>query len=277
MVISAQTKDNLDVHTSAIKDGGYTVIPSVLNSAELSRAKSILLDIFAREKRTGSRENWADPAYQISLCLPVKHQLFRDLCAIPQALELARHLLGDDCVVGSMNGFTTKPHGQIQPMHLDFPGARSLMTSLLFIICLDDFTVENGCTRVVPRSQRKFGTLNNFDHLEGETLSIEASAGSLIVCDGDIVHGAGANQTSDLRLALHLVYSLSWVKPQWDIALSMRQGVRDRLTDSERKLFGLDGHSYVLDGYTGRPIEYSRRGRLKYYLRRLRSKMRTGL
>lgn len=275
--MNVASKPDLRSHADAINSRGYTVIPAVLSPAQVESAKAALKKVFAREKAVGSSENWDNPQYQISLCLPVKGKLFRDFCFIPEVLELARMLLGEDCVVTSMNGFTTKPHGTRQPLHCDFPGQRELITAILLVMCLDDFTAENGCTRVVPNSQRKYGLEKNFDHLESETVELEASAGSLIVFDGDLIHGAGLNQTNDLRLALHLVYSRSWVRPQWDIALSMRKGQRDRLTDAERAIFGIDQHPYIFDAYSARPFDLSKPGRLAYYAKRVRSRFFSGL
>ncbi|MBS1952663.1 MAG: phytanoyl-CoA dioxygenase family protein [Cyanobacteria bacterium SZAS-4] len=271
------SKQDLRTHADAIAGRGYTVMPAVLSPAQVKNAKVALKKIFAREKAIGSEENWANPQYQISLCLPAKDKLFRDLCFVPEILELARMILGQDCVVTSMNGFTTKPRGLKQPLHCDFPGERQLITSILLVMCLDDFTSENGCTRVVPDSQRKYGLEKNFEHLESEAVELEAPSGSLIVYDGDLIHGAGLNQTNDLRLALHLVYSRSWVRPQWDFALSMRKGQRDRLTDAERAMFGIDLHPYILDSYSARPFDLSKPGRLGYYIKRVRSKFFSGL
>ncbi|HEY9732026.1 MAG TPA: phytanoyl-CoA dioxygenase family protein [Drouetiella sp.] len=276
-MVATQTSSNLDVQVDAVKSAGYAVLPAVLTADQIKRARAILLEIFAQEKKRGSRENWENPQYQISLCLPAKHKFFRELCATWQILEFARLLLGEDCVVTSMNGFTTKPNGVRQPLHLDFFGDRKMLTSLLFILCLDDFTAENGGTRVVPYSQRKHGREKSFEFLEDQAVTIEAPAGSILVYDADLVHSAGFNQSTDFRLCLHIVYSLAWIKPQWDIALSMPKGLRDRLTKSERALFGIDNHPFVLDSYTGRPIDFAKSGRLVHYVKQLRSKLTSGL
>lgn len=270
-------KKDLTAYAEEIESRGYAIIPSVLSRSQVENAKAALKKVFAREQVIGSRENWANSQHQISLCLPTKGKVFRDLCFTSECLELARSILGHDCVVSSMNGFTTKPHGERQSLHCDFPAEREVITSLFVIFCLDDFTFENGCTRVVPNSQRKYGLETDLDYLESATVPVEAPSGSLLVFDGDLIHGAGVNQTNGLRLALHLVYSRSWVKPQWDFALSMRKAQLDRLTDAERAIFAIDQHPYILDAYTGRPIDTSKKGRLAYYLKRLRSKLFSGL
>ncbi|MBI2809755.1 MAG: phytanoyl-CoA dioxygenase family protein [Candidatus Melainabacteria bacterium] len=271
------SKRDLSAHAAAIKDLGYTVVPSVLSRSQVESAKAALKEVFVREKMIGSAENWDNPQYQISLCLPTKKKLFRDLCLIPEALELARAILGQDCVVTSMNGFTTKPHGERQSLHIDFPGEQALITSLLMIMCLDDFTSKNGCTRVVPNSQRKYGLGACLDFLENNTVELEVPSGSIIVSDASLVHAAGLNQTNELRLALHVVYSRSWVKPQWDFALSMQKGQRDRLSETERAIFGIDNHPYIYDAYAARPFDLTKPGRLAYYVKRMRSKFFSGL
>src|ERR1700712_622870 len=99
-----KARPNFHTHADAIKNCGYTVVPSALSPAQIETAKVTLNAIFMREKSVGSSENFAHPQYQISLCLPAKDKVFRDLCLLPEALELSRLLLGQDCVVTSMNG-----------------------------------------------------------------------------------------------------------------------------------------------------------------------------
>ncbi len=271
------SRQDLSAHADAIKSQGYTVLPSVLTAEQIERAKSSLLKLFESERQCGAKENWSNPQYQISLCLPAKDKTFLEFCFIPDVLELSRMLVGRDCVVSSMNGFTTRPHGERQSLHVDVPGETEMITSVQMILCLDEFTHQNGCTRVVPYSQKMAGSTQNFEREESLVVEIEAPAGSVIAYDSDLIHGAGSNETSNLRLCLHLTYCRSWVKPQWDFVFSLQKGLRDRLTPEERAILGIDAHPYVYEPCTGRPFEMEKPGRLAYYIKRLRSKIFSGL
>lgn len=271
-----ESKSSLSLHVDAIKERGYTVVPGVLSAEQIASAKANLLELFETEKNRGSKENNTSQ-YQSSLCLPAKKKIFRDICLIPAVLELAQILLGDDCVVSGMNGFTTRPHGDKQRLHVDMPKRRPLMTAVQMVLCLDDFTRQNGCTRIVPYSQNELNDQLCFDSVEDQTVEIEAPAGSLIAFDSYIIHSAGANKTDNLRLSLHIAYTRRWVQPQWDFNYSMTKGVRDRLTAEERAIFGIDSHPYVYDSYTCRPVDPTKLGRLRYYARRLRAKLFSGL
>ena len=80
-------------------------------------------------------------------------------------------------------------------------------------IALDDFTAENGATRLVPHSKDWAGGI---DQRLGDASAVPACcpAGSLIAWSGSTWHGGGANGSDGPRLALNFHYCLSWLKPQ---------------------------------------------------------------
>jgi ectoine hydroxylase-related dioxygenase (phytanoyl-CoA dioxygenase family) len=109
---------------------------------------------------------------------------------------------------------------------------------------LDDFTSENGATRVVPGSQ-------NWKRLPQEALAdplashpeerlLLAPAGSVIVMNTHAWHGGTANRTARPRRALHAFYCRSDKPQQQYQKRLLRPETQARLSPQLRRLLALD-------------------------------------
>jgi ectoine hydroxylase-related dioxygenase (phytanoyl-CoA dioxygenase family) len=101
---------------------------------------------------------------------------------------------------------------EAQPLHCD---AGSLPDDKGYCVCntiwlLDDFTPENGATRIVPGSH-KWGRLPQAVLADPaaphpEEILVTSRAGSVVVMNTHAWHGGTANQTDRPRRALHSFY-----------------------------------------------------------------------
>ena len=102
----------------------------------------------------------------------------------------------------------------------DMPYADGVCLSVNCVWMLDDFTEENGATRVVPFSHlRTEGPEANRVYPD-EFLAIEP-AGTILLFNTLTWHGGGHNRMDRIRRAFHVHYCRSWVKPQRDHPRSM--------------------------------------------------------
>ncbi|MBA3845622.1 MAG: phytanoyl-CoA dioxygenase family protein [Planctomycetes bacterium] len=241
--------DDLDRHADEIRTRGYTVVPGVLDAAAIAASRAALDEVFAREAAIADDRRWKTAMYRVAYMLPQKHALFRDAPLNPRVLPLMRRVLGNDCVINSLNGLTMVPGGEVQRLHKD---ALSIPGHVLYINALhtlDDFTIANGCTRLIPCSQdrplrpEKPGMMNTdeawIDQYESEAIPVEAPAGSLIAYNGGVWHAGSRNTTNQQRRALHLFYSRPWVRPQWDFHRSLSPEVVAAMTPEQRAIFGV--------------------------------------
>ena len=92
-------------------------------------------------------------------------------------------------------------------MHRDTSGAR---TKLQCIWCLDDFTPDNGATRVIPRSHRLPYEIEDaqaqYDGEHPRQLLLCAQAGALIIYHGNLLHSGTRNASSGSRRSLIMSY-----------------------------------------------------------------------
>ena len=111
-------------------------------------------------------------------------------------------------------------------------GDRELVVNCL--VALSDFTEEVGATRVVPGSQKDM-TIDP-SSLDPAAVSAPAlmRAGDALYFTGKVIHGGGANRTSDVyRRALAISFTLGWLKPEEAHTLSVTP---ERLRELPRRI-----------------------------------------
>jgi hypothetical protein len=144
-----------------------------------------------------------DPIFQLAASAP-------PLLAVLQAL-LGPHV---DVVLNRHNHVTLRPPG-VAPLewHRDVANWSRPIISAVFY--LEDSTLENGCTWVLPGSQHMLayhaqleghGRMDSLARLGKQALPILAKAGDVLLFNGLLLHSAGANQTSATRTSMTLGY-----------------------------------------------------------------------
>ncbi len=84
--------------------------------------------------------------------------------------------------------------------------------TLSAMIGLEAVTAELGATRVVPGSHQ-WEDLNLYEDVA--SVPAELGSGDALVYSGNVLHGGGANQTSDQwRRAMHLSFVAGWLTPE---------------------------------------------------------------
>lgn len=246
----------LEQQAEELQTRGYTIVEGVLDSAQIQEARAALDAIFEREREIGPERGWHNQTYKVAYMLPQKDPLFLSLCLNPRVLPLMQLLLGQNCVLGSLNGLSMTPGGQGQSLHLDQP--ESVPGTVLYINALhalDDFTVANGCTRVVPFSQDRRVPAGNASQYEEEAVYLEAPAGSLIAYNGGLLHAGSRNTTDQPRRALHAFFHRPWVRPQWDYPRSLSPNVIAGMTPEQKRLFGFQARPPFYDYRTDEVIQ----------------------
>ncbi|HLM95197.1 MAG TPA: phytanoyl-CoA dioxygenase family protein [Acidimicrobiales bacterium] len=119
------------------------------------------------------------------------------------------------------------------------------------IWAIDEFTRANGATVLVPGSHVGGTPPSAYDW---ESLTVATmSAGSVLVYDGRVVHGAGANTTTSARLGLIVEHTVRWLRPAENHSLAVSPAVVATLPAHLQELLGYNQHSAFLGFVAGRP------------------------
>ena len=233
-------------HKRQLDEVGYVVLDGLMGQ-DLMRALRQRIDELLVEEGDRAGSEFRTEAHARRLAnLVDKGEVFQRAIAHPEVLEAVTHVLGQP-KLSSLNARSADPQSDAgQPLHVDMaavPDERGYWVCNT-IWMLDDFTTDNGATRVVPGSH-KWGTRPQ-DVLAdpeaphpGEVL-VTGPAGGVVVMNAHLWHGGTANRTPRPRLAMHAFYCRR-DKPQQQYQKQMlRPEVQASLSPALRELLALD-------------------------------------
>jgi ectoine hydroxylase-related dioxygenase (phytanoyl-CoA dioxygenase family) len=117
---------------------------------------------------------------------------------------------------------------------------------LASVIALEDFTADNAATRVVPGSHRWSSDRVPTAH---EIVAAEMEAGSAVVYLGSVLHGGGANITTDVRRrGMHVSYCVGWLRTEENQFLSVPIDIVRTLPPESQALLGYASHDALAAG-----------------------------
>lgn len=196
-----------------LDEDGCVVLHGAMGPALLSSLRARILALFDEEgDRAGHEFKQEENARRLANLVD-KGAVFADAVALAGVLEGVRHVLGAEIKLSSLNARSADPHSSDgQPLHVDM-GA--IADARGFWVCntvwmLDDFTPDNGATRMVPGSHR-WGTrpqevLADPMAPHRDERLVLGTAGSIAVMNAHLWHGGTANRTAAPRLAMHAFY-----------------------------------------------------------------------
>ncbi len=236
----AEVKANLDEH-------GLAIVADLIDADRLAAVRARLVEQAAGERANGTTAasggpRPADGPIQYVWQLISKGQEFRDLVTNPAALEYARHVLGPSITLFSYSGNAIGPGAPGGGAHTDqiyMPSDTPWPVVCNVIYMLDDFTVDNGATLVVPGSHRR-----SIKELDAETFGREAvnatgPAGSALVIESRIWHSIGINRTaSTVRHGILAAYGKPFLRPQENWSFSTPTAIVEAAAPELRELLG---------------------------------------
>ncbi len=158
---------------------------------------------------------------------------FDDFYVHPPILEACCRVLGGPFHLSTMHARAVNPGAPAQALHADYTRTTDHWPMVGFIVMVDDFRVDNGATRFVPGSHRWPQAPSDVmpdaaaDH-EGQ-VSACGPAGSVVVYNGSVWHGYGANRTNQPRRSIQGAYIRRHDTQAFDHAARMRPDTRDRI------------------------------------------------
>ena len=126
---------------------------------------------------------------------------FDELYIFPPLLEAACQVIRQPFKLSTLHARTLRPNVPAQRLHVDFAADPQGWPMLGFIFMIDEFTPDNGATCFIPHSQ-------GAESQPESQMAIPAcgSAGSIVVFNGSIWHGHGANRTNHPRRSIQGAY-----------------------------------------------------------------------
>jgi ectoine hydroxylase-related dioxygenase (phytanoyl-CoA dioxygenase family) len=193
----------------ALDRDGYVVLRNIIDESLLITLRAAF-DVGCG-KDAGSavlKESGTRHVNDLVNCDPV----FEIVYTNPRALAAVYYVLKDEFRVGQIGGRDPLPGFGQQGLHADWT-ARSRGEPFRIVTAiwlLDDFTAENGSTRVVPGTHRLLGSppksFADPASRHPDQKIIVARAGSVIVFNGHLWHSGTTNKSSGSRRVVQCVF-----------------------------------------------------------------------
>jgi ectoine hydroxylase-related dioxygenase (phytanoyl-CoA dioxygenase family) len=245
---------SIDAVEWALRDHGCVVVERLVSDAQIDGIADELEPYLTATAPGG--DDFTGRNTRRTGCLLARSRGFRDLAAHPTVLGALDRVLGDHATSYQLHLTQVIEIGAGEPAQLvhrdqwafdffSFPSGFEVECHTMW--AMNDFTEENGATRVVPGSHRAEDKLRLE---EVDTVPAEMPKGSVLLYLGSLYHGGGANRSTAPRRGINVGYTLSWLRQEENQYLACPPEVARELPESLAKLAGYQRGAYAL-GYFG--------------------------
>ncbi len=236
--ISDDTRRDLD-------DKGYAILPGVIDDAWLEALRARFEELCEREGPGAGIEVHQEKGTRRLSDLVNKGEVFDLVYTHPQVLACIQHVIGRDFKLSSLNARDALPGEGLQGLHADwgadYDGQFHVCNSIWL---LDDFSRDNGCTRLVPGSHKKPHPRNALEDATAPHPDEEyviAPAGTVAVFNSHTWHGGTTNNSVDLqRRAMHCYFTAREHRQQLDQRTYLRHETFKRISPAARYILDVD-------------------------------------
>ncbi|MBS0308973.1 MAG: phytanoyl-CoA dioxygenase family protein [Proteobacteria bacterium] len=214
---------------------GYAIAPSGLPQDEIAAIAQAFDQLHADYTARHGHDWLKNLDEHHTIRLPLAYDArFLDLAANRTVMEIVGRLIGGKFILNQQNGIVN-PAGERYNQgawHRDLPyqhfvSSRPLAINALY--CVDDFTIENGATFVLPGSHKQEAYPSDA-YIEKHAAQISAPAGSFVIVDCMTYHRGGFNRSPNKRRAVNHVYTIPLLRQQIDIPAAVGERYADSAT-----------------------------------------------
>jgi len=234
--------DQLSYCMEGLQNNGFCILENTCSDEDVATISQVFDSIKADYVRKWGLDFLQSIDEQDIVRLPMQYGLegmLKTACN-PMLLKVLNKVIDGNYILNQQNLITNpsqKEYSQ-SPWHRDLPYQHFVSTKPLAInalYCVDDFTVENGASFVIPFShkQEKFPSEN---YITNNAIQLEAKAGSYIILDCMTFHRGGFNASHLPRRAINHVFTIPYFKQQISIPENIQL---DSLPQDIAKILGV--------------------------------------
>ena len=241
----------IDEVATTVEREGYAIVEQLLTRDEAKEKRAELTRIL--DATPVGRNDFEGFKTRRIYALFAKTRAFDEPATHPLVLGVLDRVLGPSYQLSAPVGIEISPGETAQVLHTDdgiYPIPRPHQEVIVNTMwALDDFTEENGATRVVA------GSGSWVDQRPDESTSVEMAtmpAGSVMFFTGSVFHGGGANNSDRPRLGTILEYVAGWLRPQENHILAVPRATVRTLSPRLQELLGYNIHPPFVGNVDGR-------------------------
>ncbi|MGN6279011.1 MAG: phytanoyl-CoA dioxygenase family protein [Sphingomonas sp.] len=247
--------------TKSLKDEGFVILENAVSAWTLDRARADLSPCFEAAPFCDGLFYGHTTKRFGRLLMRLRD---RDAFALhPAIVALIQAVLDDTSIqLNLTQAIEIHPGAPVQTPHRDhdmWRCAKAPPTTLMVNVmwALDDFTGENGATRLWPGSNH--GDWTDMSPAEKDARPAIAPAGSAIVFLGQTLHSGGANRSARPRRGMIFSYCRDWLLPDENPWLAYPPAIAATFSPALADLIGYRQRFAGLNNFEGRsPAELLR-------------------
>jgi len=231
----------LATHLARLERDGYTVVEGAFPT---DLADALVADLARLEEELGEGpgKNPFEGYKTVRLYnLLARGKIYEQIPVHESVLPIVFGVLDKQCLVSSLSSIAIGQDEAAQPIHADdmlIPIAKPHAP----IVCntmwaLTDFTEENGATRLLPGTHKSDANPELGKAYDG-SVAAEMPKGSVLVFDGSIWHGGGANRTPTRRIGIAMNYCAGFLRQQENQQLGIPREIAQGFSPRLRSLVG---------------------------------------
>jgi ectoine hydroxylase-related dioxygenase (phytanoyl-CoA dioxygenase family) len=237
----------MDNKKYSLDRNGFCKFEQAIDSTWINRINTILPEIFAEHEAIRRKNNNPIQSNGVAMNVLVGNELFfdflRELMRLNIINWIEENYFKESFILNSFTALNNIPGEDKvfhKKVHRDIRGFSSDIPLLLnMLVMLDDFTVENGATLVLPGSHLKAEAPTE-EEFKLNAVSITGSAGDIVIWNSNLFHASGINTTEQVRRALPITFSLPYYKQLLDYPRAIGYDKYDSFEDSMKRLLGYE-------------------------------------
>lgn len=235
-------------------ENGYLQLGKLLNDEALEAVRATIDRLLEKEGEAAGAELLDSPYIKHPkeagadrlADLVNKDPIFDQFYTHPRVLAAVQAVLGPALKLSSLNYRAAKPGDGLQKLHVDW---HETVAAGDFKVCnsiwlLDDFSAENGATRLVPKTHLggilpQEALADPFETHPNEII-IEAPAGTVVIFNSHTWHGGTTNRTDEYRRAIHSYFCRRDQPQQIDQKRYLTPETEARLSPGALEVLGIE-------------------------------------
>jgi ectoine hydroxylase-related dioxygenase (phytanoyl-CoA dioxygenase family) len=156
--------------------------------------------------------------------------------------DLENNFFKTKFILNSISALDNKPnsHNFSAIVHRDIKFfSKDLPIMLNGLVLLDDFTVENGATMLLPNSHKVEEKPTDFSFI-AECIRAIGKKGDILLFNSNIWHCSAPNNTNESRRAIPMTFSKSCIKQMFDYTKTIEEDNNYNFSNDMKQLLGFD-------------------------------------
>lgn len=228
-----------------LKTKGYTILKGWVSNEWLDKIDNILPKLFKEHKTIRNNNNNSIESDGVAMNVLASDDIFitfiQEMINRGLINDIEKNYFNDTCILNSFSALSNiKSESDLfyKKVHRDIRGYSGNIPLLLnMLVMVDDFTVDNGGTLLLPYSHLiKEKPTKEF--WEKNCVNMVGNAGDIIIWNSNIFHASGINKTSQIRRGLPITFSLPYYKQLLDYPRAIGYKRQNEFSEKMQQILG---------------------------------------